>query len=354
MKAILYDWFGWNQQLLLALNGFDAPVLDTIARVLGIAGDYRSFPLYVAVGLFLVWKEQRAGQAPRAQELRWALWSFSLGYAIGVVLIGDLKVALDFPRPSAVFGPQAIHLLPGSEPRYSLPSGHAAFAALLATSLWPLSGTRMRSALVLFALAVGWSRVWSGIHFPADVVAGYGCGLAAGWLAQRLFRIAEQDRVAGLALFGALAVFVLDQASKSAVVLALPLHDTVAVTDFFNLVYWQNTGAAFGLLSRESGWQSPLFMIIGIAASYVLVRLIRSVRSMAMEKAAFALILGGALGNVFDRVVRGAVVDWLDFHWGNAHWPAFNLADAGISVGAVLLLFLAFRRHPAAEAPHRP
>ena len=349
LKWILYDWFGWNQQIFFSLNNVDSAALDAALRLVSIVGDYHYFPLYLLAGVGYAAWQRRAGRSADAAAMHQALWRFALGFAAGFVLVGALKVAFDFPRPAAVFGPHSVHWLDNGESRFALPSGHAAFAALIAAAIWPTFGRFGRAALLLFAFAVGLSRIGLGVHFPADVVAGYFAGAAAAWLAHHTMGVWRRDRVAGIALLGALGVWVLDQISKTAVVLSFTLRDSVELTSFFNLVYWQNTGAAFGFLSQASGWQKPLFLVIGVVASFVLHRLILSASSARVDKFGYALILGGAVSNVFDRVFRGAVVDWLDFHWGGWHWPAFNAADAAITLGAVTLVVAAFR-HPSSIA----
>lgn len=140
-------------------------------------------------------------------------------------------------------------------------------------------------------------------------------------------------------------VLVLDQLSKLAVIAGLaPYQDVIAVTGFFNLVHVHNTGAAFSLLADQSGWQRGFFIAVGLVASLVILFLLRRERERRTFAGALALILGGALGNVVDRVLYGHVVDFLDFHLAGQHWPAFNVADAAISIGAGLLIWDALRR----------
>lgn len=140
---------------------------------------------------------------------------------------------------------------------------------------------------------------------------------------------------AWLALAGAGAA--LDQLSKTAIDQMLPLGQVIAVTGFFNVVHVLNPGAAFSFLAAASGWQQWFFGFIALAVSIFLVALILR-RPPANEALAYALILGGAMGNLIDRVARCAVVDWLDFHWQGMHWPAFNVADICIVVGATAMV----------------
>jgi signal peptidase II len=141
----------------------------------------------------------------------------------------------------------------------------------------------------------------------------------------------------------AAVILLLDQLTKYAVTRSFALHETLEVTQFFNLVLVYNRGAAFSLLSDASGWQRELFIIIAIAASIWITWLLQKYALQTIFCLALSLILGGALGNVVDRVAYGAVVDFLDFHAFSYHWPAFNLADSAITCGAVLLLWDAFK-----------
>ncbi len=130
----------------------------------------------------------------------------------------------------------------------------------------------------------------------------------------------------------------LDAGTKALIVEVFRLGERVEITAFFNLVYWLNSGAAFGFLQDAGGWQRWFFVAIGLAVSAWLVREIGARDSPAALRMGYGLMLGGALGNVVDRVFRGAVVDWLDFYWRSYHWPAFNLADSALVVGVALLL----------------
>jgi len=122
------------------------------------------------------------------------------------------------------------------------------------------------------------------------------------------------------------------------------------VTSFFNVVLVYNRGAAFSLLSDAAGWQRELFIVIALAASIWIAWLLRKYAAQTMFCVALSLVLGGALGNVIDRVLLGAVVDFLDFHARGYHWPAFNIADSAISCGAVLLIWDALRAKGKAAA----
>ncbi len=149
----------------------------------------------------------------------------------------------------------------------------------------------------------------------------------------------------------AAGVFVLDQWSKIMILdwPALAVHGKIAVTPFFNWVLTYNSGAAFSFLAGAGGWQRWFFTALAFAVSvWIAVELYRR----PGEKwfcLALALIMGGALGNVVDRLRFGAVVDFIQLHAVGYYWPAFNIADSAITVGAVLLLFVALRGTPHRE-----
>ncbi len=132
-------------------------------------------------------------------------------------------------------------------------------------------------------------------------------------------------------------VFALDQWSKFEAVRYLS-RGPVRVTAFLNLALVYNRGAAFGLLSRQSGWQNGLFIAIAVVIiAGIIGFLVRARHAHRMMVVALMLVLGGALGNLADRIRIGRVIDFLDFHIGTWHWYTFNLADSAITVGAVLL-----------------
>lgn len=136
-----------------------------------------------------------------------------------------------------------------------------------------------------------------------------------------------------------LVVFVLDQATKQWVLENMALFERVEVLFFFNMTHVHNYGAAFSFLSDQSGWQRWfLLAVTSIISLVILIWLSRLNSNQKLLAAALALVLGGALGNLFDRAVYGYVVDFIDWHYGGYHFPAFNLADSAISLGAVLLI----------------
>ncbi len=140
------------------------------------------------------------------------------------------------------------------------------------------------------------------------------------------------------------AVIVLaDQAVKTVITEAFQPGESRPVTGFFNLVLAYNRGAAFSLLADASGWQRPLFMGIAVAAVGLIVWLLARHADNPVFCLGLSLILGGALGNLWDRAWLGYVIDFLDFHAAGYHWPAFNVADSAITVGAALLIYDGFR-----------
>ena len=138
-------------------------------------------------------------------------------------------------------------------------------------------------------------------------------------------------------------VVVLDQLTKYWVSASFGHAEVRAVTGFFNLVLTYNKGAAFSFLAAASGWQRGFFIGIALIAILVIGVLLARHAGDKLFCLSLALILGGAIGNVLDRIALGYVVDFLDFHIGGWHWPAFNLADSAITAGAVLLIVDSFR-----------
>jgi signal peptidase II len=146
----------------------------------------------------------------------------------------------------------------------------------------------------------------------------------------------------------ALAIASADQALKSAIAGALPVGSVIPLAPFFNLVHFWNTGAAFSFLADAGGWQRYFFIVIALVVSMVLALILRKPRANS-EALGYSLILGGAVGNLIDRSLRGHVIDYLDFYWQSWHWPAFNLADIGI-VGGAAMLILSSLLSPKTEA----
>lgn len=142
----------------------------------------------------------------------------------------------------------------------------------------------------------------------------------------------------------AVIVILADQLTKIAINKVFSYGEGRVITPFFNLVLVYNKGAAFSFLSAAGGWQRWAFTALGVVAALVICYLLKRHATQKLFCTALALIMGGALGNVIDRLLYGHVIDFLDFHVGGWHWPAFNLADSAITIGAVLLVFDELRR----------
>ena len=143
-------------------------------------------------------------------------------------------------------------------------------------------------------------------------------------------------------LWLALLVIVIDLGSKQWIMDTLMLHESVPVVPFFNLFYAHNYGAAFSFLADHGGWQRWFFAGIAIAIVVVLLVMYRSPASNKLNNIAYALIVGGAAGNLFDRSYHGFVVDFIDFYVGDWHFATFNIADCAICIGAALIVLEGF------------
>ncbi|GAB4370099.1 MAG: signal peptidase II [Deltaproteobacteria bacterium] len=141
-------------------------------------------------------------------------------------------------------------------------------------------------------------------------------------------------------LAAALALTAADQATKGWIVSHFELYEARAVlVRFFHIVHVRNTGVAFGLLSNlDPGWVNPLLVLATLLAVAGVLAYLRVLPPQGPAPAGLGLILGGAVGNLIDRARLGYVVDFLDLHWDHHHWPAFNVADIGITIGVLLLL----------------
>ena len=142
----------------------------------------------------------------------------------------------------------------------------------------------------------------------------------------------------------ATVIIIFDQITKLWISQNFVYGESMAVTDFFNLVLVHNSGAAFSFLSNAGGWQRWLFSAIAAIASVWIIWLLRKHKQEKLFCFALTLILGGALGNLIDRAVYGYVVDFLDFYWNAYHFPAFNIADSAVTCGAGLLLWESFTK----------
>jgi signal peptidase II len=136
----------------------------------------------------------------------------------------------------------------------------------------------------------------------------------------------------------AFIILIADQFTKVLIVGYYHLGDSTYVASFFNVVRAHNSGAAFSFLAGAAGWQRWFFTAIGVLAALLILWLLKSHAGQKLFAFAMACILGGAIGNVIDRIRYGYVVDFLDFHWVGWHFPAFNVADSAITVGAACLI----------------
>ncbi len=155
-------------------------------------------------------------------------------------------------------------------------------------------------------------------------------------------------------LWLSVAVVVLDRLSKIIASDRLELHEPLVVSGFFNLTLMHNSGAAFSFLHQAGGWQRWFFVVLALVISAMLILwLWRLPRTRHWLACALGLILGGALGNLWDRLLQGYVVDFIQVHYQGWYFPAFNIADAAISVGAVMLIIDSLRRghHEDAGSP---
>ena len=140
-------------------------------------------------------------------------------------------------------------------------------------------------------------------------------------------------------LWISLLVFIFDQWTKTAIVDSMQLYESIQIGPIFNLTYVHNYGAAFSFLHDAGGWQRWFFTAIAVGVSVLLLFWLKQAPKEQLRlPIAFSFILGGALGNVYDRLVHGYVIDFLDFYYQQWHWPAFNIADSAIFIGAGLLI----------------
>lgn len=145
-------------------------------------------------------------------------------------------------------------------------------------------------------------------------------------------------------LWISLIVFILDQWTKYEIVATMRLGESIQILPFFNFTYVHNYGAAFSILYDAGGWQVYFLSAVALIVSVVILWWLRqSTKTQVLLPVAFSFILGGALGNVFDRLIYGYVIDFLDFYYATYHWPAFNIADSAIFIGASLLIIDMFK-----------
>ncbi|TVO78346.1 signal peptidase II [Sedimenticola selenatireducens] len=138
-------------------------------------------------------------------------------------------------------------------------------------------------------------------------------------------------------LWFSLLIIVLDQVTKQLIEASFMVYETLSVLPFFNLTLAYNEGAAFSFLSDQGGWQRWFFALMASVVTIVLVVWLSRLRGEKVLALSLALVIGGAVGNLIDRLLFGHVIDFLDFFYGQYHWPAFNVADIAISIGVALL-----------------
>jgi membrane-associated phospholipid phosphatase len=184
MKEILYDWGGANVWLFHAINDIRFAWLDQVMLLGTYLGGHAMFPFYLVlltlIALVVLSQPEQEFTQYQPRVKRWlaVIAVFSLSYWLDGLLLGYLKPVLDFPRPPLALLPQTLHIVGAAEYHHSLPSGHSTFAMMVVASLWPILGRSWRIAGACFVLWVGVSRISLGMHFPADVLAGYLFSLA--------------------------------------------------------------------------------------------------------------------------------------------------------------------------------
>ena len=145
-------------------------------------------------------------------------------------------------------------------------------------------------------------------------------------------------------------VIVLDQLSKQLVEASFMLYETLPIAPYFNLTLAYNEGAAFSFLSDQGGWQRWFFSGMALLVTIVLVVWLSRLRHERLLGASLSLVIGGAVGNLIDRVLFGHVIDFLDVYYGQMHWPAFNVADSAITLGVILMFLDAILEQKAKSA----
>ena len=143
-------------------------------------------------------------------------------------------------------------------------------------------------------------------------------------------------------------VIFIDQLTKYLASTLLDMHQPVSIIPMFNLYLTHNYGAAFSFLSQAGGWQRWFFTIVALVVSVIIITWVRRLKdNETLQAVSLSLILGGALGNVIDRLIFGYVIDFIDVYYGDWHWPAFNIADSAITIGVALLLIDAIQQYKA-------
>ena len=187
-KHLLYDWAGGNVWLFHAINAQQPSWLDDAMSFASRIGDYRNFPLFLVIWALVVWHSRRADRAERAAHMFTGALRFAVSGVLLFLFTSGLKLGFDLPRPVAVLAAGSVRVLGKPELHYSLPSGHSAFAIIVAASMWSLVTWPWRIGLIATVVVVGVSRIWLGAHFPVDVLAGYAIGFVSTVLAARMVR----------------------------------------------------------------------------------------------------------------------------------------------------------------------
>jgi signal peptidase II len=235
-KFFLYDWGGLNIALFQAINTGTPATLKPLAWFFGLVGSYWTAPLML---LGLWWWSKSATNPARGTAVRHRLIGFSAAFLLALLVATALKLWFDFPRPPAVLG-DLVRVIGDKELHYSLPSGHATYAAMVVGALWPLMGRRGRLSLMLYATLVGWSRIAAGMHFPADVLAGWtlgwSCTALAGWLLPLAAPVWQSARRTSAWVWFTVAASAVmtDQLAKFAIIRTFAYGEQVEITPFFN------------------------------------------------------------------------------------------------------------------------
>jgi membrane-associated phospholipid phosphatase len=185
VKTVLYDWGGANLWLFHAINGVRGEAIDRLMLLGTFVGAHQGFPVYVGLillaALIAVARARQNAPGPESVALIWlrVLSVFGLAFLLCSVVVATLKRVFDFPRPPLALPPDAVHIVGRPEFHYSLPSGHTAFATVIAAVVWPMLPRSGRIVAVLFVAWVALSRVSLGAHFPADVAAGAFVGIVS-------------------------------------------------------------------------------------------------------------------------------------------------------------------------------
>lgn len=207
LKGLLYDWGGWNLVLFKAINSHASDFAGNIAAIGNVAGDYAAMPVLLGVLLISAAVASRQHNHDNAAYLRWQARCLLVAFLLAWSVVAALKLGFDYPRPFTVLGAE-VRVIGLPSDRYSFPSGHTSYAALVVTVLWSLFRPVYRAPMLGFVVWVGWSRIATGAHFPADVVAGGLIGMLSGSLATRLvLRLPEDgNRLASKLVFRRLLV----------------------------------------------------------------------------------------------------------------------------------------------------